>query len=178
MDITTNSISIPVKIGILSGLLYCVFIFIENQYFYSSPVQFAFVKGIFYFIIVACIFYTGYISKKECGGYITFRDCLRAMLLAIAITELFYLLFNILYIKMIDPRFIEKLKVAYQAFFVKNKMSPEKVDEQMQKFEEAGSINFWSVVQSYGFSIIIDAVFAVVFAAILKKTKPLLENQS
>ena len=51
------------------------------------------------------------------GGFITFQECLKSMLLAIAILELIYLLFSTLYIKFIDPDFFEKMKTAWQAFF-------------------------------------------------------------
>src|SRR5450432_2269277 len=178
MDVAAQPLSTPAKIGIITGILYCVFVFIENRFFYNSPIMFGALKGLFYIIIISAIFYTGFLSKKESGGLITFRDCLKAMLLAIAITELFYLVFNILYLKFIDPAFIEKLKLSYLAFLKQQKLPQEKIDEQMQQFDGAGQITTWGTIQSYGFSIIIDAVFAVIFAAILKKNKPFPENQS
>jgi hypothetical protein len=177
METTKQSLSTPLKMGIIIGLVYCVFIFIENQFFYANPIQFSVVKVIGYLFIIAGYFYTGYLSKKELGGYISFQECLKSMLLAIAVVELIYLGFSILYIRFIDPTFIEKMKIAYLAFFEKYKMSEDQINQQMEKFNEAGKFTAWNLIQTYGFSIIIDAVFAVIFAAILKKPKPSFENQ-
>ncbi len=60
-----NSDMSALKTGIILGLLYCVFIFIQNQFFYSNPLQFAVIKGICYMIILAGIFYAGYTAKKN-----------------------------------------------------------------------------------------------------------------
>src|SRR5215212_4020364 len=103
MEITKRSLSTPAKSGIILGLLYCVLIFCQNQFFYSNPLQFASTKLFCYLIILAGIFYTGFLSKREMGGFITFQECLKSMLLAIAILELFYLAFSTIYIKYIDP---------------------------------------------------------------------------
>lgn len=172
-----QSLSIPLKMGIIIGLAYCAFIFTENKLFYSNPIQFGIIKLLGYLLIISGYFYTGYLTRKKAGGYITFQECLKAMLLAIAITELIYLIFGILYIKVIDPLFIEKMKTASLAFLKKAKMPEEQISEQMKAFSEAGKITFWNQMQAYGFSIIIDAVFALIFAAILKKPKPNIDNQ-
>lgn len=166
-----KTLSTPIKMGIILGLLYSVLIFCQNQFFYSNPVQFAAIKIFCYLIIVGGIFYTGYLRKKELGGYISFQECLKAMLVAIVILEFFYLVFSTVYIKFIDVAFFQKSKAAWQTFFVKNNVPQEKIDESLKKFDEAGHITFWGLVQSYGFAIIIDSVFAVIFAAILKKDK-------
>ncbi len=176
METTKPSLATPVKMGVILGLLYCVLIYCQNQFFYTNPLQFAGTKLFCYLIILAGIFYTGYLSKKEMGGYITFQECLRSMLLAIAILELFYLVFSTLYIKFIDPNFFDKLKAAWEVYFVKNNVPDDKVKESLDKFNETRDINIWGLIQSYGFAIIIDAVFAVIFAAILKKQQTVFEN--
>ncbi len=176
MAVAKNADMSALKTGIILGLLYCVFIFIQNQFFYANPLQFAVLKGICYVIILGGIFYTGYTAKKENGGFITFQDCLKAMLITIAVLELTYLVFNLLYVKFIDPTFIDKMKTAYLAFFEKQKMPADDINKQMERFNEAGKITAWTMIQSYGFALIIDAVFAVIFAAILKNNKPVFEN--
>ncbi len=178
MAATQNSDMTALKTGIILGLLYCVFIFIQNQFFYSNPLQFAAIKGVCYIIILAGVFYTGYTAKKEQGGFITFQDCLKVMLITIAVLEIIYLLFSLVYVKFIDPTFMDKMKVAYLAYFEKAKMPEEEVNKQMERFNEAGKITAWAMIQTYGFALIIDAVFAVIFAAILKNNKPAFENPS
>lgn len=177
METIKQFLSTPLKMGIIIGLVYCVFIFIENQFFYANPIQFGVAKVIGYLFIIAGYFFTGYLSKKELGGYIRFQECLKSMLVAIVIAELIYLFFGMLYIKVIDPTFIDKMKVAYLDFFEKAKMPEDQINSQMERFNEAGKITVWNLVQAYGFSIVIDAVFALIFAAILKRPRPSFENQ-
>ena len=110
------------------------------------------------------------------GGYITFQECLKVILVAIAIVELLYLLFNVVYITYIDPQFLEKLKGVTQEFMVKSKVPDETINETLSKFDTAGKMTVWSVIQSYGFSIIIDAIFGVIIALILKKKRPVFES--
>jgi hypothetical protein len=176
MKETDQSLSIPIKLGIIIGLVYSALIFIQNQFLYKNPLQFSIIKLAFYFVILAGIFYTGFLSKKDFGGYITFQEVLKAMLLAIAIAELFYLIFSTLYIKFIEPDFFIKLKTSWQQFFAKNNLPQDQIDSSLERFNEAGKITAWGLIQSYGFSIIIDAVFAVIFAIILKKEKTVYEN--
>lgn len=175
---TKESLSTSVKLGIVLGLLYCVLILCQNQFFYSNPIQFASAKILCYGIILIGIFYTGVLRKKELGGYITFQECLKSMLLAITILELFYLIFSTVYIKYIDAGFFEKLKTGWQAFFIKNNMPEDKIHDSLEKFNEAHIITVWGLIQSYGFAIIIDAVFAVIFAAFLKKQNMVIETHT
>ena len=178
MEKSNQTLSTPVKLGVVLGLFYCVLIFCQNQFFYANPLQFASAKILCYLIIVGGIFYTGFLSKKEMGGYISFQECLKAMLLAIVILELFYPVFSTIYIKYIDVSFFVKSKAAWQDFFIKNNVPQEKINESLKKFDDAGQITFWGLIQSYGFAIIIDSVFAVIFAAILKKDKIVFENHT
>jgi hypothetical protein len=176
MEAAKQSLSTPAKMGIILGLVYCIFIFCQNQFFYSNPMQFASTKLFCYLLILGGIFYTAYLSKKEMGGYITFQEALKAMLLAIAILELVYLVFSTVYIKFIDPDFFEKLKTSWEQFFIKNNVPRDKMDESLDKFKEARNITAWGLIKSYGFAIIIDAVFAVIFAAIIKKQRTVFEK--
>ena len=172
----TTSLSTPIKLGIITGLIYCILIFCQNQFFYGNPIQFALMKFIFYLIILAFFVYTGILVKKESGGFITFKECLRAILVVIAIAELFYLVFSTIYVKWIDPSFIDKLKASWEAFFIEKNVPEDKINDTLRKFDEAGKITVWNLIKSYGFALIIDAFFAVIISAILKKNRPVFEN--
>lgn len=176
MEPPKQSMSTPIKLGVIIGLVYCALIFCQDQFFYANPLTFSLTKLACYLIILAGFFYTGYTVKKELGGYISFKECLRAILVVIVITEFFYFVFNTIYIKYIDPNFFEKLKTAWIAFFNRSSVPQDKINDTMQKFNDAGKITFGSLVQSYGFSILIDAVFGVIICAILRKDKPVFEQ--
>jgi len=175
MEERTQSLSKPVKVGLIIGVLYCVLIYCQDQFFYGNPLQFASTKLFCYLIILAGIFVAGYLRKKELGGYITFQEALRTMLLVIAILELFYVIFSTVYIEYINPHFFDNMRTAWQDFFTRNGVSSENLKVRMDEFKDAGKITIGGLIKSYGFSIIIDSVFAVVFALILKKNPPVTE---
>ena len=162
--------------GIIIGLVYCLLIFVENQFFYTNPLQFAGMKFLFYVFILVGYFYTGWLSKQQLGGYITFQECLKSVLLAITIAELIYLLFSIAYIKFIDPTFMDKLKAATQDYLISKNVPQENIDATISKFNDSGKLTIWAAIQSYGFAIIIDAIFGVIIALILKKPRIEFEN--
>lgn len=176
MEPIKQSLSTPLKLGVIIGLVYCVLIFCQDQFFYTSPLTFGLTKLVCYLIILAAFFYTGYLAKNELGGYISFKECLRAILVVIVITELFYFIFSTIYIKYIDPNFFEKLKTAWIAYFNKNNVPQDKINDTIERFNDAGKITFGSLFQSYGFSILIDAVFGVIICAILRKDRPAFEQ--
>ncbi|MDQ6843163.1 MAG: DUF4199 domain-containing protein [Bacteroidota bacterium] len=177
MDSSAQSLSTPLKFGIITGLIYCVLIFCQNQFFYANPLQFTITKFLCYLIIITSFFYVGYLSRQELGGFISFKECLRAILLVILITELFYLVFSTLYVKYIDPSFFDKLKSSWIVYFNSHNVPQDKINDTIQKFNDAGKITIVSLIQSFGFSLIIDSIFGVIIAAILKKNRPEFENQ-
>jgi Protein of unknown function (DUF4199) len=176
METTTLSLSTPIKLGIITGLIYCILIFCQNQFFYGNPVQFALIKLLFYVIILVLFVYTGILAKKESGGFISFKECLKAILVVITIAELFYIVFSSVYVKLIDPSFLEKMKAAWEAYFIEKKVPEDKISDSLKKFDDAGKISAWSLIQSYGFALIIDSLFAVIISAILKTKRPIFEN--
>ena len=178
MESTKHSLSTPVKSGVIIGIVYCILIFIENKFVYANPLGFSVSKLLFYLLIMGALFYSGFLYRKESGGYITFKECLAGMLVAILIIEFFYLIFSTAYVKFIEPAFIDKLKATWLSYFISHNIPQDKIDEAMKNFNDAGKITFGTLFRSYGFSIIIDAIFAIIFAAILKKKKPEFEIQA
>ena len=59
MEPVKQSLSTPLKLGIIIGLVYCVLIFCQDQYFYANPLTFSLTKLLCYLIILSGFFYTG-----------------------------------------------------------------------------------------------------------------------
>src|SRR6185312_3884426 len=129
MEPVKQSLSTSLKAGVIIGVVYCILIFCQDQFFYTNPLLFSLTKLVCYLIILSGFFYTGYRTKKELGGYISFKECLRVMLVVIIITEFFYFIFSTIYIKYIDPNFFEKLKNAWIAFFNRNNVPKVKIND-------------------------------------------------
>ena len=176
MEPIKQSLSTPLKLGVTIGLIYCLLIFCQDQFFYANPLTFSLTKLVCYLIIIAGFFYTAYLSRKELSGYISFKECLRVILVVVVITELFYFIFSTIYVKYIDPDFMEKLKSAWIAYFNKNNVPQDKINDTIQKFNDAGKVTLGSLIQSFGFSILIDLIFGVIICAILKKNRQVFEQ--
>jgi hypothetical protein len=172
MEEKKQPLSLAINLGIIIGLAYCVLIFCQNQFFYANPLTFSLTKFLSYLIIIGGFVYAGYLSRKNSGGFISFKECLKTILIVIVITEVIYLIFSTLYIKFIDPGFMEKLKSSWQLYFTSHNVPQDKIDSTLARFKDAGKLTFGSLIQSLGFSIIIDAIFGVIIASILKKRKP------
>src|SRR5690348_11122629 len=144
----------------------------ENQIFYANPIGFSASKLLFYLLVIGGLFYAGFLYRKELGGYISFKELLGGLLISILIIELIYLIFSTAYVKYIEPTFIDKLKRTWLAYFTSHNVPQDKINDAMKKFDDAGVITLGTLVRSYGFSIIIDAIFALIIAGILRKKKP------
>ena len=152
-------------------------IFVQNQFFYKNPVIFSAAKFVSYLIILIGLFIIGSSRRKELGGYASFKDIMQAMLVAILVIELFYTLFGILYLKVIDPQFMEKSKNAWLIYVDTLKLPEDQIESMKDRMTapfdnpELGKMNFRNLISGFGFALIVDAVFAVIISLILKKEK-------
>src|SRR5580765_6174481 len=105
-----SRITIGLRYGLLTGLLYIVVLFIRYKYFASTPVSFGLFTLVSYIVILMMFLFTGIARKKELGGYGEYRDIFTSIFIAILIAELFYLVFNLIYFKYGDPAFWENFK--------------------------------------------------------------------
>lgn len=159
--------------AVLLGAIYCLFIFIENTFAYKSPIQFTATKALFYIAILVGFLLIGFRRRKELGGYISFKEALQAILIAIVIVEVIYAIFNVIYIKYIDPTFILKLKNAWSVYFHSTQMNPKKIDEIMANFDEQQKVRVTlkGVLGSVGIAIVLDSIAGLLMALGIKKEK-------
>jgi hypothetical protein len=160
--------------GVITGIIYMVLILIQNMFFSNNVLGFSTIKIITYLVIVGMFFYHATVARKMHGGYITMQEVFGAVFVVILIAELFYSIFNIVYVKFIDPQFLEKISNNTINMMEKYNMPQEKIDDLTRTFEEGKGkqLSIGSQIQSYLFSVIIDNIFGLIIAAIIKKTKP------
>jgi hypothetical protein len=92
---------------------------------------------------------------------------------AILVTELFYVVFNIIYLKFIDPGFWEKFKTTSLLYLQKLNATQEQIDQQMKSFKDAGQqTKPMGLIKGYGFGVITDCIFGLIFAMILRRKNP------
>jgi carbon starvation protein CstA len=107
------------------------------------------------------------------GGFITFGDAFKLSFIGLIIGGAIGVVFQILYIQVIDPEFAERM-TAQTLEMSNNFMSglDDEIREQILRDAEADSLARYTIVgqiKSFGIALVIYAVFSLILAAILKK---------
>src|SRR5450432_4357352 len=175
----TSKYTIGLRFGLLTGLLYVVLLFFRYNFFASNPLSFGLCAITSYLIILMMYLFTGIARKKELGGYADFREIFTSIFIAILITELVYIGFNLVYFKFVDPSFWQNFKTNTLIFLQTKHLTDEQVDQQMKSFKDMDKQTTpANLIKGYGYSVIIDCVFGLIFAIILRKAKPAIEEIS
>ena len=126
-----------------------------------------------YLVVLALLFVCGSIRRKQLGGYIELKDAFQTMFIAVLGFEFFYMAFNFLYLKFVNPDFFSNLKDTMEAYMIKNNVPQEDIDKALKNFDSEASkkMNLGSSILSLAFSVAISGVFAMIFALILKKKR-------
>ncbi len=162
--------------GLVIGFIYLIMTSAINL-MVGNLINFYLVKSagyILYFVIIGI--FAAKIRKAN-GGYIEFRDIFGPIFIMILVAGFMSYLYSYLYIYVIDPRFMEKYKMATLHFMEGIKSIPqEKIDETARKFDEelTKSQHFnigTSILGFFGF-LIFDSLFGLIVGAIVKKKQP------
>jgi hypothetical protein len=168
-----------IRYGIIAGLLYIILLFCRYKFFASSPLSFGLFAVTSYLIILMMYLFTGIARKKELGGYADFREIFTSIFIAILITELVYIGFNLVYFKFVDPSFWQNFKTNTLIFLQTKHLTDEQIEQQMKSFKDMDKQTTpVNLIKGYGYSVIIDCVFGLIFAIILRKAKPAIEEIS
>jgi hypothetical protein len=162
------------RFGILTGIIYVVLLFIRYTFFSSDPSSlFSFALFSYFFVIIGMYLFTGITRKKELGGYAEFKEIFQSIFIAILITELFYIAFNFIYFKFINPDFMDHFRTSSLLYFQKLgldrgqiNMKMAGVDDLMTQLKPKG------LVKGYAASVILGSIFGFIFAAIVQRKKP------
>jgi hypothetical protein len=174
---TEKSLAAGIKYGIMGGLFYVVLLYIQFTFGASNPIVFAFYKFITYIIILAVFIFAGISRRKELGGFANFKTIFQTLLVTIVITELFYALFNYIYLNYIDPQFMDNFLSNTLNWMENNNVPQEQIDKQFKNYKEnASNPTLKNTAVGIGLWIIIDSIIGLIIAGILKKEKPVFDN--
>jgi hypothetical protein len=164
---------IGLRFGLLTGLVYAVLLFFRYRFFATNPVSFAFFVIVSYLLVLGMYLFTGFARKKELGGYGAMNEIFQSIFITILIAEAAYVVFNFIYLKFIDPAFWENFKAGSLSYYQNLKMTDEEIDHAMKGLKDADQqVKPVGLLKGYGFGIVMDSVFGLIFAAILRRKKP------
>src|SRR5882762_3023476 len=123
--IPTSRYTVGLRFGLLTGLLYVVLLFVRYNFFTSNPVSFGLCAIVSYLIILMMYLFTGIARKKELGGYADFKEIFTSIFIAILIAEAVYVIFNLIYLKFVDPSFWDNFRANTLAYLQKKGLTDE-----------------------------------------------------
>jgi hypothetical protein len=168
-----------IQYGIITGVLYIVLLFIRYRFTYWNSNYIGIIAVISYVLILVMFFITGVMRRKQLGGVAEMKDIFQSIFIAILITELCYVLFTWIYLKYIDPGFWEKLRTVSLEILKKINAPQDQIDEQMKGFKDADQLTKpLGLIKGYGSSVVIDSIFGLLFASLLRKKTPVIASDA
>lgn len=172
MEKETN-VSHGLKWGVIIGIVYCFFLFLRYTFGGTNPMMLGLWTFLGYVVVLILLYISGNSRRKQLGGYIELKDAFQAMFIAVLGFEFFYMAFNFLYLKFVNPDFFQNLKDSVEAYMIKNNVDQEQIDKTLENFDTQATknMNLGSSLLSLAFSVAISGVFAMIFALILRKKR-------
>jgi ABC-type transport system involved in cytochrome c biogenesis permease subunit len=146
----------------------------------SNPIVLSLWSFVGYLIVLILLLVSGFRLRKMVGGFIELKDVFKVLFCSVLIYELFYAVFNFVYLKYINPNFFIHLKEATEAFLIKSGQPQDKIDEMMKGMDKASvqDMHIGDLLKSYLFSISVSGIFALIFSLIIRKKDPFAGEQN
>lgn len=167
------------KWGLIISAVYIVFLYLRFSVGGNNILYMGAFVIIGFIAAMVLLFLTGYTRRKQLGGYIELKDVFQTMFVAVVIYEFVYALFSFVYLKYIDPEFMTRISALTEDTLIKAGKSQSEVDEMLSKTnaEDARKMTGTGLLMSYLYGLAVSGVFALIFALILKKKRPMFEDE-
>jgi hypothetical protein len=170
--------NLGIRFGLLTGVIYVILLYVRYHFAASNPILIGVFAILSYMVILLLLLFTGIARKKELGGSGEMKEIFQSIFIAILITELFYIFFNLIYFKFIDPAFWENFRVTSLSIMEKAGLTKEEIDEKMKGFKDVGQeTKPMGLIKGYGTAVVVDSIFGLIFAALLRKKRPVLISE-
>lgn len=160
-----------IQFGILTGIIY-ILVLVGRYYFGNTPVHLGVGSAVGYVIIIALFFLAANTRKKQLGGAADVKELFGTVFIVILITELCFSLFNYIYLRYLDPGYLDRFSRSTLEWMQQAKL-PEKELEAFEKtIQEQKQTSFGTLALGFARAIIMDSIVGLIIAFILKKNKP------
>lgn len=167
--------------GLLLAIIIIIINTIENMFLLGNFFAFygAKVAGFIIFVVLMGVF-SAQIRKAQ-GGYIEFKEVFRYIFIMILISELLYFIYTFIYFKYIDPHFLDKMKQATIDWMDKHNAPSDQIDKTADSFDQQikeanKSLQLGKTALNYLSFVVLDSLFGLIVAAIVKKPRPMFDE--
>jgi len=170
-------ISLSIKWGIIIAIINILLYTTLNKFLMNSEnmtLYYVAIGSTFVLTIVLLSFLARQ-QRSALGGFISFKQCFRTLFIAILIICVTSFLYQQIYLKFIDPSFLDRMKEATLAFTEKIGAGQEQLDDVADKMDKqiAESNSVSRQLLSVVWAVVFYSIIGFVISAIVRKNKPL-----
>lgn len=159
--------------GLIAGIIYMLILFVRYTWFGKNPQELGIISVAGYFVLIILFFIAAYTRKRQLGGYADVKDLFSTIFVVILVAELCFCIFNYVYLKYIDPGYLERFSISTQEWISKNKIPEDKAKDILSGLKDQKIVTFGSIMMGFARAVIQDSIIGIVIAFILKNKKPL-----
>lgn len=163
------------KTGLLIAVVKILLSTVQYQFF-AENMGATYAISLLSFIIGLILLYSlGLRQRKAMGGYIELKQVFQALFVSILIFVTLNFLYDLLYTQVIDPTLTDRIQESSMNFAEKMGAPQETLDKMAEEFEkqQTKSLEFGTISLSFFSLIVWYSIIGFIFAAIIKKRKPL-----
>ncbi|MEI6945740.1 DUF4199 domain-containing protein [Paraflavisolibacter sp. H34] len=168
-----TNVNFGLRWGVIIGLVYAALLFIRYSVGEANPMMFGMWTFVGYAVVLILLYICGVNRRKLQGGYIDLRDAFQTMFIAVLGFEFFYMAFNFIYLKFINPDFFQNMKEALEAFLIKNKVEQADIDKKLENFDSdmGRNMTLGTSFLSFAYAIVTSGIFALLFALLIRRKR-------
>ena len=165
--------------GLMLGIVFVILTTVS--YMLMSNMMMFYVTSVFS-LIIATVLIGIFVKmvRKANGGYLEFREAFGAAFVMLLVACLISYLYNILYIHVIDPDMMMKMKESSLRMMEGMNVPDEALDKAAADFdkriEDSKNFNIGSALMGYFGPVLLYGIFALIPCAIVKKPRPVFDH--
>lgn len=171
-----NKFSIPLKWGILIGIVSCILTTVNYMYVLNHYILFLVLTFVYATLTIVFCGMAGIQQRKAMGGYMDIKQAFQVVFIAILISSLITTIYGVVYTKYIDPGVLDRVKESTLDFMARMNAPQDKIDDAAKKFDGqvVDSLKPSILIYSFAKSLVVSSIFGFICALIIKKKKPLI----
>lgn len=177
----TNQSNVPIALSIKWGIIIAIINILLyttlNKFLMNSEhmTLYYFAIGSTFVLTIVLLSFLARQQRTALGGFISFKQCFRTLFIAILIICVTSFLYQQIYLKFIDPSFLDRMKEATLAFTEKMGAGQDQLDDVADKMDKqiAESNSVSRQLLSVVWAVVFYSIIGFVISAIVRKNKPL-----
>lgn len=178
IETASSKFGTGIKFGLIAGAVYVLLILIRYLFFNSNPMVFTGAIFVSYLIVLFFYVQAAMAKRKELGGYASIKELFTTVFMVVLISEIFYAVFNYVYLNFIDPEFYTHYLQSTVEYMRSNGVNAEILNVQIEKLqdqrEQMKSIS--NNLLGLATWVIIDSIIGLIICLVMKKDKPVFGN--